>query len=150
MTAENLCVNLEDMIKETTQKKLTWHVEFATSEYQKEEEKPVVEADGKTWTVDECYTAYSCNFRGADFCMITYENIEKSGEQTRTINLVFLPPVAMRLFALDELAPYAVETSAVLVDKIHRLFDLLLSLKREGSDQVILDAREIIVKDTEE
>ena len=101
MTAENLCVTLEDMIKETSQEKLKWQVEFATSEYQKEEEKPVVEADGKTWMVDECYTAYSCNFRGADFCMITYENIEKSGEQTRTINLVFLPPVAMRLFALD-------------------------------------------------
>ena len=32
MTAENLCVTLEDMIKETSQKKLKWQVEFATSE----------------------------------------------------------------------------------------------------------------------
>lgn len=112
MTAENLSVLLADMQKETEKGKLKWRLEVATSEYRDPSEKPTAEADGEIWTVDECFVAYSCKFRGSEFSMITYENIETAGEKTRSTNLVFLPPIAMRIFRLEELAPYAVEASA--------------------------------------
>ncbi len=147
MTADNLCVALEDMRKDTVNGKIKWHVEVATSEYQEEDEKPVVEADGKTWTVDECYVAYACEFRGNEFSMITYENIEKTENQTRTTNLVFLPPVALRVFRLDELAPYALDTSAVLVEKVHRLWETLLQLYRENRNSVGMNVHEIQVQE---
>lgn len=147
MTADNLCVMLEDMLKETAAKKIKWRIEMATSEYRKQESKPVVKADEKDWTVDECYVAYSCEFRGNEFSMITYENMERSGELVRTTNLVFLPPVAMRIFRLDELAPYALETSAVLVEKVHRLWETLMNMYRADSGSVGLTVREIEVKD---
>ncbi len=147
MTTESLCVMLTDMLKETNQGHLKWRLEAATSEYRDEQEKPTVEADGKTWTVDECYVAYSCEFRGKEFSMITYENIEKSGEAVRSINMVFLPPLGVRIFHLGELSSYAVETSAVLVDKVHRLWETLLGMYRDGSKNVTINAREIAVSE---
>ncbi len=145
MTAENLCVLLNDMQKETEKQKIKWRLEMATSEYIEASKKPVIEADGKTWSVDECFTSYSCEFRGSDFCMISYENIERSGDEERTTNLVFIPPIAMRIFKLDELAPYALETSALLADKVHRLWETLLEFYREKKSCVDLDVREISV-----
>lgn len=147
MTADNLCVILEDMIKGTPNRKIKWRVEVATSEYQNQEDKPVVEADGTTWTVDECYVAYYCEFRGKEFSMITYENMECSGETVRTTNLIFLPPIAMRMFRLDELAPYALETTAPLVEKVHRLWTLLLKMYHADASSVAIDVREIVVKE---
>lgn len=145
MTADNLSVILEDMLKETANRKIKWRVEVATSEYQNQENKPVVEADGTTWTVDECYVAYCCEFRGNEFSMITYENMEHSGEAMRTTNLIFLPPIAMRVFHLDELAPYALEATAPLVDKIHHLWEMLLKMHQADPNSVVIDAREIAV-----
>ena len=145
MTAENLNVLLGDMQKETEKGKLKWRLEVATSEYRNPAEKPTVEADGETWMVDECYVAYSCVFRGNEFSMITYENIETAGEKTRSTNLVFLPPIAMRMFRLDELAPYAVETSAVLANRIHHLWETLLKMYEENRESVGMLVREIEV-----
>ena len=142
MTAENLCVMLTDMLKETKQGHLKWRLETATSEYRDENEKPTVEADGKIWTVDECYVAYSCEFRSNEFSMITYENIEKSGEAVRSINMVFLPPLGVRI-----LSPYAVEASAALIDKVHALWDTLLGMYRDGSKNIAITAREIAVSE---
>jgi hypothetical protein len=147
MTADNLCVILDDMLKDTVNRKIKWRVEIATSEYQDQEDKPVVEADGTTWTVDECYVAYSCEFRGDEFSMISYENMECSGETSRTTNLIFLPPIAMRMFHLDELAPYALEATAPLIERVHRLWELLLKMYRTDSNSVIIDAHEIKVKE---
>lgn len=145
MTAENLNVLLGDMQKETEKGKLKWRLEVATSEYRDPAEKPTVEADGETWMVDECYVAYSCVFRGNEFSMITYENIETAGEKTRSTNLVFLPPIAMRMFRLDELAPYAVETSAVLANRIQHLWETLLKMYEENRESVGMLVREIEV-----
>lgn len=149
MTAENLCVLLEDMKKETEKKKVKWRLEIATSEYQDKSSKPTVEADGRTWNVDECFVAYSCEFRGEDFCMISYENMEKCEDEVRSTNLVFLPPIAMRVFQLNELAPYALETSAVLADKVHQLWEMLLQYYREEQNFVTVDIREISVDEQE-
>lgn len=147
MTADNLCVMIEDMLKETMNRKIKWRLEVATSEYLEQEKKPVVEADGKTWTVDECYVAYYCEFRGKEFSMITYENMEASGEEIRTTNLVFLPPIALRIFHLDELAPYALDTTAPLIQKIHRLWKMLLKMYQEDATSVVFDVREFEVKE---
>ncbi len=148
MTPEMLCIQLEDMRKETEAGKLRWQLEVATTEYQDAAAKPTVEADGEVWTVDECYVSYSCEFRGNEFAMITYENIETAGEKTRSTNLVFLPPIAMRIFRLDELAPYAVETSSVLADRVHRLWEVLLEQYKQNKERIILNVREITVDAT--
>ena len=107
-----------------------------TSEYKEESEKPVVEADGKQWVVDECYTAYSCEEHGNEFVMITYENIETCGEEVRSTNMVFLPDPNVRYFDLNRLAQYAILPSQKLMETIHQLFTLLLSLRKEESAQV--------------
>lgn len=150
MTAENLSILLEDMRKETERKSLKWRLEVATSEYRSPKTKPTVEADGKTWTVDECFVSYNCTFRGNEFSMITYENIETAGNDVRTTNLVFLPPLAMRIFRLDELAPYAVETTESLTAHVHALWNTLLTRYKENSGGVAMDVREIEVKETQE
>lgn len=143
MTAEELGALIDDMNKDTQAGRLKWRLEVATSEYLPPEKKPVVGADGKQWTVDECYVAYSCTFRKQDFIMITYENIEKSENAIRTTNMVYLPPIAMRVFRLDELSPYAVQTTGALMDKLHRLWNTLLRRSGENPEQVEIDAREI-------
>lgn len=91
MTPEFLNSTLEHLYERTKEGKQHWNVEMKTSEYKEESEKPVVEADGKQWVVDECYTAYSCEEHGNEFVMITYENIETCGEEVRSTNMVFLP-----------------------------------------------------------
>ena len=64
MTPEFLNSTLEHLYERTKEGKQHWNVEMKTSEYKEKSEKPVVEADGKQWVVDECYTAYSCEEHG--------------------------------------------------------------------------------------
>ena len=129
MTPEFLNSTLEHLYERTKEGKQHWNVEMKTSEYKEESEKPVVEADGKQWVVDECYTAYSCEEHGNEFVMITYENIETCGEEVRSTNMVFLPDPNVRYFDLDRLAQYAILPSQKLMETIHQLFTLLLSLQ---------------------
>ena len=68
--------------------------------------------------------------------MITYENIETCGEEVRSTNMVFLPDPNVRYFDLDRLAQYAILPSQKLMETIHQLFTLLLSLQKEESAQV--------------
>lgn len=126
MTPEFLNSTLEHLYERTKEGKQHWNVEMKTSEYKEESEKPVVEADGKQWVVDECYTAYSCEEHGNEFVMITYENIETCGEEVRSTNMVFLPDPNVRYFDLDRLAQYAILPSQKLMETIHQLFTLLL------------------------
>ncbi len=136
MTPEFLNSTLEHLYERTKEGKQHWNVEMKTSEYKEESEKPVVEADGKQWVVDECYTAYSCEEHGNEFVMITYENIETCGEEVRSTNMVFLPDPNVRYFDLDRLAQDAILPSQKLMETIHQLFTLLLSLQKEESAQV--------------
>ena len=85
MTPEFLNSTLEHLYERTKEGKQHWNVEMKTSEYKEKSEKPVVEADGKQWVVDECYTAYSCEEHGNEFVMITYENIETCGDHSSVI-----------------------------------------------------------------
>lgn len=100
------------------------------------EEKYTVEEEGQTWVVDECYVSYVCEYRGKEFCMITYEMIKTSGAQVRTINYVFLPPLGVRLFSLHTLLEHSIKADAVLLSQIHVLWVLLMELVKKGNGQV--------------
>lgn len=100
------------------------------------EEKYTVDEEGQTWVVDECYVSYVCEYRGKEFCMITYEMIKTSGAQVRTINYVFLPPLGVRLFSLHTLLEHSIKADAVLLSQIHVLWVLLMELVKKGNGQV--------------
>ncbi len=136
---EELLRLLSDMYRETREGKLYWNVEVQTTENNDVSEKPVEEENGILWTIDECYVSFYCKRRGEDFCMITYEMIKTAGEKTMTTNLVFLPPLGIRLFNLHTLLPYSVQASGVLVNQIHKLWELLLNMYKADSESVHLE-----------
>lgn len=137
---EELMKEITELTKETKTEKISWNVKCQTTEYNSQEEKPVVEENGTTWTVDECYVEYNCQYKGKDFLMITYEMIHSCGEKTKTTNMVFLPPMGMRFFDIRQLLPYAVENSQMLSYIIHELWLQLLESHKSNPKQVILDA----------
>lgn len=55
---------LNEMIKETKANRLKWDIKCSTTEYNEDSQKPEVQEDGITWTVDECYVSYHCEFHG--------------------------------------------------------------------------------------
>lgn len=138
---EVLCRELAEMIKETKAGKIRWSVEVQTSEANKESEKLVEEVDGIHWTVDECYVSYFCKFRDQEFCMITYEMIKTAGSRTASTNMVFLPPLGMRLFNLHTLLPYSMEISNVLISQIRMLWEMLLDMYKVDKSSVYLDVK---------
>lgn len=138
MTPEALNAKLDDMIKDTKTKHLKWRLELETSEYETPDKKIKVNEEKKEWVMDECYVCFSCTFHGADFVLITYEDIETCEDKTRSMNLIFLPPVGMRLFDVNALAPYSIAASAALTAKIHTLWDLLLAMYKEDNTSVDL------------
>ena len=141
MKQEELCRKLTEMIAETKAEKLSWRLEVQTTEGNDVSEKPIEEEHGTKWTIDECYASYSCNYRGKEFCMITYELLKKSGDKERSSNLVFLPPDGIRFFDRHTLLPYSVEMSAVLADHIHQLWLLLMEKYKEKRPGVELIVR---------
>lgn len=136
-----LLKDLTEMIKETKAGKLHWKVECQSTEYNSPEEKPMVqEEDGTVWTVDECYVSYYCEYKGAEFFMISYEMIHTAEERLKTTNLVFLPPLGIRLFDVNTLAPYAVEASQVLVYEVHMLWMTIMEEYKKHSEWIEFDA----------
>lgn len=135
---EELFRELSDMMKETKEGKLHWKVEVRTTEYNDASEKPVEQEDGMKWTIDECYVSFYCSYRGREFCMITYELIKSAEGHVVSSNMVFLPPLRMRYFDLHTLASYSVETSPVLLDQIHRLWEMLLDMYKANPERVSL------------
>ena len=91
MKQEELCRKLTEMIAETKAQKLSWRLEVQTTEGNDASEKPIEEEHGTKWTIDECYASYSCNYRGKEFCMITYELLKKSGLSAAGGNPLFRP-----------------------------------------------------------
>ena len=138
---EEIFREIQEMMGETKEGRIRWSVEVMTTEANPAEEKPIEHEDGLDWTIDECYASYSCNYRGKEFCMITYELLKKSGDKERSSNLVFLPPDGIRFFDLHTLLPYSVEMSAVLADHIHQLWLLLMEKYKEKRPGVELIVR---------
>ena len=138
---EELHRELVEMTKATKEGKLHWSVEVMTTEANPPEEKPVEREDGISWTVDECYVSYMCTFKGRQFVMITYEMIKTAGEKVATTNLIFLPPLSVRVFNLHMLMPYALKASPVLAAQIKTLWELLLSMYKADPSSVSLDVK---------
>ena len=138
---EELFHEIGELIKATKEQNLRWSVEVMTTEGNDPEEKPMEEEDGVKWTVDECYVSYYCKYKGKDFCMVTYEMIRTAGERTATTNMVFLPPLGIRLFDLRTLLPYSVETSSVLLNQIHNLFVLLMDLHKADAGSIYFNVK---------
>ena len=136
---EELVKQLTDMVKDTKAGKVHWYVICQTTEYNDAATKPTVEEDGLQWTVDECYVSYVCNYKGQDFCMITYEMLKTAGDKVQTTNLIFLPPMGIRVFHLQNLLPYAIPASNVLANQIHNLWELLLIQYKADKSSVYLD-----------
>lgn len=141
MKQEELNHKLTEFIQETKEGKLKWTLEVQTTEGNDASEKPVETEEDGEWTVDECYVSYHCKSRDTEFCMITHELIKTAGDKVKTSNMVFIPPMGMRFFDLRTLLPHSVETSAVLVSKIHQLWELLLEMYKTDRSSVALTVR---------
>ena len=122
MKPEELVQTLMKMYKETREGKLSWKLAVQTTEGN--DEVYTVEEEGQMWTVDECYVSYDCEYRGKEFCMISYEMIKTSGEQVRTMNYIFLPPLGVRLFSLHTLLKHSVKADAVLISQVHTVKEM--------------------------
>lgn len=142
MRQEELSRRITELAARTKEGKIRWSVEVQTTEANDPEKKPVEEDGDIAWTIDECYVSYYCSkYQGEDFCMITYEMLKTAGERVESSNLVFMPPLGVRFFDLRTLLPYSVETSAMLLDQIHRLWLLLLDMYKVDRGSVYLDVR---------
>ena len=143
---DELIRNLNELIKETQNGKIFWDVRCQTTEYNDRAQKPVVEEDGRSWIVDECFVSYHCMHKGKEFLMITYEMLHTSGNLTKTTNLIFLPPLGIRYFDIHVLLPYSVEASQVLVYNAHMLWMTILELKKKNPELVDMDASERVLE----
>ena len=81
--------------------------------------------------------------------MITYEMIKTAGDKVHTTNMIFLPPLGIRVFQLPMLLPYAVQASGVLANQIHNLWELLLAMKKAGPESVFMEvsAGKLVIED---
>jgi hypothetical protein len=142
---EELVKQLTDMVKDTKAGKVHWNVICQTTEYNDADSKPTVEEDGVSYTVDECYVSYHCEYKGKEFLMITYEMIHTAGDKVKTTNLVFLPPLGIRYFDIHTLLPYSVETTQMLTYQVHALWTLLLDMRKANPDSVTMDVSERVL-----
>ena len=95
---EELSHMLTEMYNDTKDGKIRWNLSVQTTENNEVSEKPVEVEDGVSWTIDECYVSYYCKYKGQDFLMITYEMIKTAGDKVHTTNMIFLPPLGIRVF----------------------------------------------------
>lgn len=135
MNVKQLANTLDEMMKETKRGRLSWQMQIETTDDLDASYKEIITQDGMDWIVDECFVSYACNFKGQDFCMISYEHVLTCADQTRMTCLIFLPPLGVRFFDVAGLAPYAVEADAYVSNKVHLLFDQLLELHRADASR---------------
>lgn len=135
---EELQHKLTELVKETQAGRLVWDMQCQTTEYSDPKDKPTEKLDGVNWTVDECFVSYHCTYRNSEFLMITYEKILSRGQRRQSNNLIFLPPLGIRFFDLDRLAPYAVQASQILTYSVHMLWMTLLDEYRRNPQHVTI------------
>ena len=133
---------LADLVKDTKSGKISWRIEVSTTEYNTPSDKPKIMAEGETWTVDECYVSYYCQYRGEAFLMITYEMISEAAGKKKSTNMIFLPPLGIRVFDLSTLMPYAISADQMLTYSAHNLWLGILECRKEQSELVQLDVTE--------
>lgn len=125
---EKLSSQLMDMAKKTAMEELGWDILCSTSEYN--ENKKIKIIDGMQCFEDECFVSYHTIYHGKEFLMITYENIITMGNEQKTTNMIYLPPLGNRYFDLDLLAPYAVEADQMITYVIHELWKAIVEQRK--------------------
>ncbi|MDD6505761.1 MAG: hypothetical protein PUF45_10055 [Lachnospiraceae bacterium] len=146
MKKENdLMRQLGDLVKDTKAGKIHWRVNVSTTEYNDPANKPKIQAEGENWTVDECYVSYYCEYHGQEFLMISYEMISQAGSKQKTTNMIFLPPLGIRVFDLSTLMPYSAQASQMLTYSVHNLWLTILETKKAHPELVQLDADERVL-----
>lgn len=137
---DKFLIRMQELAKETGFERLKWDVIYSTSEYNDNSEKESEVIDGKSYIVDECFVSYHCIYHGDEFLMITYEKIYSgnNGDDVRSTNMIFTPPLGIRYFDLAALAPYAIETDQILLYNAHQLWELILDLKKKKPEMVDL------------
>ncbi len=133
-----LAKHLDDMLQETKKGHLNWQLELQSTDGLDDSIKHRLTEDGKEWIVDECFISFYCKFRGKDQLMITYEHIKRHESQVRTDNLIFMPPLNVRYFDVGILSPYIIDADAVLLNKFHQLWMLLMELYKQNDGHVSL------------
>ena len=134
MKPATLAKTLEEMIQETKKGRLNWLIELQSTDGLASSFKHRIVEDDKEWIVDECFISFNCKFRGKDYLMITYEHIKQHKDQVRSHNLIFMPPLDVRYFDIGILSPYIIDADAVLLDRFHQLWLLVLDCykKKDG------------------
>jgi hypothetical protein len=135
MTVKQLSNTLDEMMKETKRGHLNWSLQIESTDDLDASLKDTVTDNDVEWLVDECFVAYSCTFKGEDFCMISYEHVLTHDDQTRMTCLIFLPPLGMRFFDVEKLLPYAIDADAYITNKVHMLFEQLWALHQTDSSR---------------
>ncbi len=133
-----LANTLEEMIWETKKGHLDWLIELQSTDGLSDSLKHRIVEDDKEWIVDECFISFFCKFRGKDYLMITYEHIKRCGDQVRSDNLVFMPPLNVRYFDVGILSPYIVDANAVLLDRFHQLWMLVMDSYKNKDGHVTM------------
>lgn len=135
---EQLIRKVTDLIQQTQAGKMHWDIQCQTTEYNDPQIKPVETENGQNWIVDECFVSYHCLYQGNEFLMISYEQIYTCGELKKSCNLIFQPPLGVRFFDVDILAPYAVEADQMLVYQVHMLWLTILEQYKKDPESVEL------------
>ena len=117
---EQLLNDLTELIKETQKNKVDWKVDCQTTEYNDLQEKPVHEEEGER-------------------LLITYEQIFTCGQKKKSCNLLFMPPMGIRFYDVDTLAPYAVKADQMLTYEVHMLWLTILEKCKDKSERIKLD-----------
>jgi hypothetical protein len=145
---EQLLRDVTELVKQTKEGKIEWDILCQTSEYNDPATKPVETEDGETWIVDECFVSYHCPFQGKEFLLVTYEQIYTCGDRQKSCNLIFEPPLGIRFFDVDILAPYALEADQMLLYEIHMLWLTLLEQYKKQPEQIHLNVtqRELVLE----
>lgn len=131
-----LAKTLDEMIQETKKGHLNWLIELQSTDGLAPSSKHRIVEDDKEWIIDECFISFYCKFRGKDYLMITYEHIRQYKDQVHSDNLIFMPPLNVRYFDVGILSPYIVDADAVLLDRFHQLWQLMLESSRKKDGQV--------------
>ena len=133
-----LANTLDEMIRETKKGHLNWQLELQSTDGLADSQKQRITEDGQEWVLDECFLSFYCKFHGKEHLMITYELIKTHADQVRSSNLVFLPPQNVRYFDVGILSPYIVDANAVLLDRFHQLYLLLMEHYKQKDGHVSL------------
>lgn len=140
--ANDLMHQLGELVKDTKAGKIHWRINVSTTEYNPAEKKPRIQAEGEEWTVDECYVSYYCEHHGEEFLLISYEMISTAGPKQKTTNMLFLPPMGIRVFDISTLMPYSIAADQMLTYAVHNLWLTILETKKSHPELIQLDADE--------